>query len=140
MKKRDDQERRMQKGFLLWFNSQYPRFKFVIHHSPNGGYRRIIEARNFKLMGTQPGIPDIMIFVQRMGYGGLFIELKVPGRYPSKDQKEVINHLIEQGYKVEVVHSLEAAIDLTNWYFGRPSNIAQDDKDAEKIARDIYES
>ena len=95
-----------------------------IHHSPNGGYRSGREGRNFKLMGTKAGFPDLFIFIPKGGYHGLFIELKTPkgktrqaGKV-SDNQEMMINRLNAVGYKVVVAYGAIEAIDEIKAYLG----------------------
>ncbi len=58
----------------------------VFFHPPNGGSRNLLEAKKLKRMGTMPGVPDLFILWD----GKLIcIELKAPGAYLSKAQKEM---------------------------------------------------
>lgn len=88
-----------------------------IHHSPNGGKRGIVEATNFKRMGTQKGYPDLIIDIAKQGYHGLRIELKKDKRsYPSKDQKERLKLLNEQGYKALVCRGFDETVETIKEY------------------------
>ncbi|MBE9597159.1 VRR-NUC domain-containing protein [Moraxella sp. K2450] len=95
-----------------------------IQHSPNGGARNPREGKNFKLMGTQAGFPDLFIYIPRGGYHGLFIELKRPKTATSAKgqlqatQKAVIERLNSQGYKAVVCFGANEAIDEIKAYLG----------------------
>lgn len=76
----------------------------LFHHSPNGGMRNVIEAVNFKKMGTKAGFPDIIIIYQRRAY---FIELKAPGQYLSDEQRDIHARLQDCGAAVETCRTIE---------------------------------
>lgn len=91
---------------------------WLVHHSPNGGYRTKAEAGRFKAMGVVPGFPDLIV----IGPGSiLFMELKAPpkrlkGSGESQAQAEtspaqdaVLNLLSGAGWPVTVVRSIDEA-------------------------------
>lgn len=82
----------------------------LMHHIPNGGKRGKAEAGRFKAEGVKPGVPDIFLPVARWGYHGLYIEMKRIGEKTRKDQDIWIAALRGQGYKVEVCHGCNSAI------------------------------
>lgn len=106
----------LQIACVKWFKYQYP--NILIHHSPNGGRRNLIEAKRFKDMGVKSGFPDLFIAMPSGAYHGLFCELKdgKKGRV-SDNQKEVIAYLSDNNYKTEVVRSLEDFINCVSLYF-----------------------
>lgn len=109
-------EDNLQKMCVRWFGYQYPDLALLLHHSPNGGKRNAAEAAKFKAMGVRAGFPDLALYVARQGYYGLFIELKTAKGRQSEHQKYYQCVLEEQGYRYEVVRSIEEFIDLINDY------------------------
>jgi hypothetical protein len=86
---------------------------------PNGGSRHIVEAVHLKAQGVKAGVPDIFLPVARLGYHGLFIELKrSKGGVVSIDQKLMISALRDQSYAVEVCKGWEAAANVIKVYLG----------------------
>lgn len=86
---------------------------------PNGGSRHPAEARNLKAQGVKAGVPDIFLPVARLGYHGLFIELKrTKGGVVSVDQKLMISALMDQSYAVEVCKGWEEAASVIKVYLG----------------------
>ena len=72
------------------------RHRLVFCHVPNGGLRRKSEARKLKAMGTQPGVPDILVFSPPPGgeFVGAAIELKrIGGGKVSAAQRGWIDRL-----------------------------------------------
>ncbi|MBR5342575.1 MAG: VRR-NUC domain-containing protein [Oscillospiraceae bacterium] len=91
----------------------------LLFHIPNGGGRSKAEAGRFKAEGVKAGVPDLFLPVPRGEYHGLFIELKrQAGGRVSAEQKEWIEKLRDQGYRVEVCRGWEAAAELLREYLG----------------------
>ncbi|MFA9487094.1 MULTISPECIES: VRR-NUC domain-containing protein [unclassified Moraxella] len=133
MKKHEDS---IQRAVMTWARWQTlapiginGKLSHFIHHSPNGGYRSKSEGRNFKLLGTKAGFPDLFLFIPKGGYHGLFIELKTPkgktkngktrqaGKV-SDNQEMMIDRLNAVGYKAVVVYGANEAIDEIKAYLG----------------------
>lgn len=106
----------LQKTCVSWFSLQCPKYAKLLHHSPNGGKRNATEAAKFKAMGVRAGFPDLILCIARQGYHGLFIELKTAKGRQSDNQKYYEYVLEEQGYRYEVVRSLEDFRNLINEY------------------------
>lgn len=70
----------------------------LLYHVPNGGKRDIGTAKKLKYEGVKAGVPDIVLPVSRGGYHGLYIELKVGKNKPTKEQKEWLEALKQEGY------------------------------------------
>lgn len=83
---------------------------------PNGGHRRISVAKGMKAEGVRAGVPDLFLPAPVSPYSGLFLEMKVPGSYPSKTQKEWHRRLSEAGYAVAIVYGVDGAIEATIGY------------------------
>lgn len=84
-----------------------------MYHIPNGGKRGKAEAARFKAQGVKAGIPDIHLPVARGGYHSLYIELKrLEGGTVSKEQKDRIADLREEGNRVEVCKGWEDAAQV----------------------------
>lgn len=99
-------------AWSTWACSKYPELS-LMHHIPNGGKRSKSEAGRFKAHGVKAGVPDICLPCARGGYHGLYIELKrIKGGKLSAVQKEWIDALREQGYKVTVCYGFEEAREV----------------------------
>lgn len=71
-----------------------------------------------KKEGLRKGIPDLFIPVAKNGYHGLFIEMKrVKGSTTSKEQKEWIEKLNNNGYKAIICKGSQVAISEIENYF-----------------------
>ena len=89
----------------------------VIHHSPNAiglsGKRLAIQIGRDKSNGTVKGYPDLVVHDPR---GTAFFEVKAPGNYPDKNQRELHARLRSTGHHVAVVRSIDDARHaLTEW-------------------------
>ena len=91
-------EHQEQAGFVQWIRAKWPRV--LIFAIPNGGKRNISTARNLKLEGVVPGVPDLFIPAW-----GIWIEMKRQhGGRLSPEQIEMINYLESIGHRVIVGH------------------------------------
>lgn len=95
---------------------RWPELELMMH-IPNGGKRSKSEAARFKAEGVKSGVPDIFLPVPRGGYHGLWIELKRrEGGTVSREQKEWIARLTEQGYRAAVCRGWEEASEEIKRY------------------------
>ena len=103
-------EHKEQAGFVTWFRSRWPRV--VIFAIPNGGKRNITTAKNLKLEGVMPGVPDLFIPAWSM-----WIEMKrQKGGRLSPEQEEMINYLESIGHRVIVGYgATDASEKLLNF-------------------------
>lgn len=88
----------------------------LLHHIPNGGWRRRVTAAILKAIGAKPGVPDYCLPVPRGGYHGLYIEMKAARGRSSCSQRWWINKLSEQGYCAVICYGGTAAIYVTERY------------------------
>lgn len=79
----------------------------VYWHTPNGGYRRPVEAALLQAMGVQPGIPDVLLLKAGRLYA---LELKAPRRKPTLIQVEVMARLAQAGATVTCTSDLDIAL------------------------------
>lgn len=83
-------------------------------HTPNGGTRRIGEARKFQDMGVRPGVPDMTVILP----GGLvgFIELKAGRNGLEPSQKAFATAAVALGAAWALCRSLDEVVTtLTGW-------------------------
>lgn len=76
---------------------------------PNGGDRHRIVAAKMKAEGVKPGVPDYVMLFPVDGFHGLAIELKSMTGYASREQKDWIERLRDNGYRAEVCRGATAA-------------------------------
>lgn len=97
--------------------AQYPELK-LLKADLNGVRLTIGQAMKAKRAGMKKGYPDMFLPIQRNGYAGLFIELKVGKNQPTKEQKKWLTELGKQGYKTCCCWGAEAAITAIKQYMG----------------------
>ena len=108
-------EQRLQSSVIKYLNLQYPKVKYCA--SLGGQYQRYPSQRTkAKETGYVKGFPDLQICEARGGYFGLFIEVKVKGAYPTKEQKEWIEDLNNRGYHAECLKGLSNIISVIDEY------------------------
>jgi hypothetical protein len=106
-----------------WNHSTMPELKLMFA-VPNGGKRHIGVARKMKAEGVKAGVPDIVLPVARKGFHGLFIELKRDSIRPKRGgsggvspvQREWLDALQVQGYRVEVCYGAREAMKIIEGY------------------------
>lgn len=98
-RERYTKEKHIQRFLCEWL--EYTRWKYFA--VPNGQYRRGQRPE----AGMQSGVPDLMIPEPTTDWAGLFIELKTPGNYPRKEQREWLQALKDRGYATVVCRSVD---------------------------------
>ncbi|MCP5006874.1 MAG: VRR-NUC domain-containing protein [Planctomycetes bacterium] len=100
--------------------------KLMLAYSTLNGIRLSTGLRTkAKKQGNRKGVPDIVLPAKSFDgkYPGLYIELKrIKGGVVSKDQKEYMALLTEQGYCVKVCKGHQNAINVIKAYFGGKLN------------------
>lgn len=112
---RRDVEGPIHRSVLHWLRLVLP--GALIHHAANeidmSGDRVMREIGKAKALGMVKGWPDIEVLTAD---GPLFLEVKAPGRGPSKDQASIHAEMRRLGYRVAVVRSIEdARAALAEW-------------------------
>jgi hypothetical protein len=104
-------EHEEQREFVQWFRRTFGD-TYRIFAIPNGGARSISVACRLKVEGVSKGVPDL--FCPAMG---LWIEMKrAKGGVLSKEQKEWMQHLEENDYRVIVAKGCDDAIMQVKLY------------------------
>lgn len=119
VKQKGSEEESLQKGCVFWFDYQYPEYRKLLHHSPNGGYRITKEAEKFKKMGVRAGFPDLILLVPRGGCPFLAIELKSAKGEWRDSQKEYMQAVLSVGGRYEVVRTFDRFKELVEDYLGK---------------------
>jgi len=111
-------EAQEQIAVMRWAELQshvYPELN-LLFHIPNGSYKSKAQAGLFKAMGLKSGVPDLFLPTPRKGYHGLFIEMKVKKGRTTQNQDEWIREFRYQGYKAEVAHGFDEAVEIIKGY------------------------
>ena len=113
MKREEDH---LQMMCVHWFDLQYPEYRLLLHHSPNGSNKSKAAAGIFKAMGERAGFPDLILLLARHGYSALAVEMKATKGYQSPGQKEWQRVATDNGIRYEVVRDFDVFVNLINEY------------------------
>ena len=126
-----NQEEEVQRGVVRFLKMKYPKARYC---ASLGGIRTSFkQAVKAKATGYVKGFPDLQICVpmergiegeggtKRGGvYHGLFLEIKKDKKsYPTKEQKEWIAYLNEQGYCARVTKGIDESMQTIDDYFNK---------------------
>ena len=115
------EEHRIQCAIVKWFNYAYPAYRGgCLFAVPNGGHRNIQTARSLKAEGVTSGVSDLLLLVPKRDYHGLCVEVKTPIGRQSDNQKNWQRIIEAQGYRYEIVRSLDEFVELVRWYLNEP--------------------
>lgn len=120
----------LQRQVCRWLSLQYPTVLFLSDTIasvkltlPQQGRNKLIQKDNFKT-------PDLLIFEPRLGYAGLFIELKVKSPFKKdgsllKDehlegQEKTMSDLRERGYFACFSWSFDMTVKIVTKYLSLP--------------------
>lgn len=103
---------------------------FWVYSYPAGlilGYKRDAKGHTYspqaikaRAMGLKRGLPDIILDLARNGYRKGWIELKSPGKRPTREQRKMHEALRSKGDWVGVADDLEDAWKMVCEYLGAP--------------------
>jgi len=94
---------------------RYPELA-LLYAIPNGGHRHIQVARRLKAEGVKRGVPDVCMPVPRVGWCGLYIELKTATGTVSPAQRVWLRALQDQGHRVAICRGWESARGVIEEY------------------------
>lgn len=113
-------EHTTQKAFFEWaqvMQGKIPELD-LLYAVPNGGQRHPAVAKKLKAEGVKAGIPDVQWAIARGGFVGLAIEFKDGANNPTKDQRERMTRLQQEGWCVCVCWDWQAAARTVQGYAG----------------------
>lgn len=117
-------EDQIQQFFFEWVDMQILTKRFpgleLIYAVPNGGSRHMLEAVKLKRTGTRAGVPDVQLPVARGGFTGLCIEFKKPDGNPTKEQRERIDKMQQEGWCALLCWDWHAAARMVAGYLCMP--------------------
>lgn len=87
-----------------------------LHAIPNGDWRGFRVAAKLKAEGVKPGVPDLFLPVPRVGFHGLYIELKRVGGSPTPEQWAFMERAHARGYLVRCFNNLSLAVNCVAEY------------------------
>ena len=104
---------------VKWFNLQYPKYKNLLAHIPNGQNVGPIRGAELRRLGQIKGFPDMILCVPSGDYPSLFVEMKAPKGRLHGNQQLIQESLREQGFKVVVCYSFDEAKSVVEEYLGK---------------------
>ena len=94
----------------------------LMYHIPNEGQRSRATGGRLRAEGLKKGVPDICLPVARMGFHGLYIELKrIKNGRATEEQRAWLKKLTAEGYLACICHGWQAAAEvITDYLNGKP--------------------
>jgi hypothetical protein len=110
----------IQKAIIAWYDTQYPPSHpywhlLVCHQNGSVNYGKF-KGYILKQMGVRANIPDLMLYIAKGGFNGLFLEVKTNTGKITKDQKEFHQRLLNQGYAVLGGYGIDNSIEIIKKY------------------------
>ncbi len=102
-------ESQIQQSCIRWFQVMYPHLwkDGVLFHVANERKCTQWQGKKLKLEGVVKGVADLCLAVGRHGFNALYIEMKKPGGYQSKEQKDWQAGVEKHGNRYVVCKSLD---------------------------------
>lgn len=116
-------EDRLQSDCFLWFHNNYPQYRGLLFHVPNGGNRDAREGNKFKAMGVTPGIPDLILLLPESGGKIMGIEFKTETGRTSPAQDKIHSAWRGVGCYIEVVRGVERFKEIIQKACGAPQKL-----------------
>lgn len=118
-RKRGSPEGRIQSSCVAWFWNTYPQYRELYFCVPNENAREDSNASTGAIrrsMGVVKGVSDTILFLARGKYHALCVEFKTDTGRQSPAQVDWQSKVEAQGYRYEVVRSLEEFKELIKEY------------------------
>ncbi|MGL5958399.1 MAG: VRR-NUC domain-containing protein [Phocaeicola sp.] len=109
-------EHKIQRACVKWFNLKFNGFKGLLFAVPNGGSRHKLEAVKLKLEGVVAGTADLIFLKSNRFYGALCVEMKTEIGRQSDKQKEWQRVAESNGNKYVICRSLDEFIFIVENY------------------------
>lgn len=87
------------------------------YHFAQEGKRGFVNCDLLGRMGFKAGPLDYFFSRRNDQYSGLWIEVKVPGKSPTKEQKVFIKQQIKNGYFADWFDTVEDVIGCIKWFY-----------------------
>lgn len=102
-------ESQIQQSCIRWFQVSHPNLwaDGILFHVANERKCTQWQGKKLKLEGVVKGVADLCLALSRHGFNALYIEMKKPGNYQSKEQKEWQSGVEKHGNKYVVCKSLD---------------------------------
>ena len=131
-------ETKLHVAIANFIRHKYP--KVLMDHSGCETKLSPSASKTRKAMGHQKGIPDLMLYQRSGKFVGLAIEVKIYERdartrkynkktKPTKIQVDIMERLEEQGWKCQVVWTIDEAMKLIDTYMQNPKSLYNENDD-----------
>ena len=115
-KRSEDTEQIAVVQWANWNCSKWPELELLFHCPNEIGTRSRSDGVRLKQMGVKPGIPDLLLPVEKGAYSGLCIEMKYDRGALQESQKRKLRLLAEQGRYCAVCYGAEEAVKVLKEY------------------------
>ena len=118
-RKRGSPESKMQASCVAWMHNTYPEYRGLYFAVQNENARADSNASTGAIrraVGVTKGVSDTILLIARGKWNGLCVEFKTEVGRQSLAQVEWQSKVEAQGYRYEVVRSLEEFKKLINEY------------------------
>ena len=105
----------LQTHVMRYISLKYP--KALYTHVANEGKRTPFEQYKLKILGTKPGIHDLMIFTPNANKSGLAIELKAGYNKPTENQKRWLKWLENANWVAVWHNNFDLCVETIDKYF-----------------------
>jgi len=95
-------EQALQIAVVRWIDAQLPHVRPLMFASAGGLFTSKKQGYLMKRAGYRKGTPDLFFAIPKPPYFGLWIEVKTEKGTVSREQKECVELLREQGYQASV--------------------------------------
>lgn len=109
-------ESQIQQSCVKWFRLQFPDLALSLFAVGNGGVRNKREAAIMKCEGVTAGVADILFLYPNQEHHGLCIEFKTKTGRQQPTQKLWQAQIQRNGYRYEIVRSIDDFIKLIKSY------------------------
>lgn len=107
-----------QQKVILWARAMstfHPELN-SLYHVPNEGRRTKSEGGKLKSLGMAAGVPDLILDVPKGVYHGCRIEMKCGKNTATREQKEWLHRMQQNGYFVAVCYGADVTISTLEKY------------------------
>ena len=101
---------------MNWLRQIHPEAEENSYHFANERKCTIQQGRLLKRMGVKRGVADVFIGIPKQGKSGLWVEIKVEGNYPTKEQKDFLARQVKNGFAAACCWDLDACIRVIGNY------------------------
>jgi hypothetical protein len=88
----------------------------LYYHVPNERKGTMAQMSRLKAQGVLSGVSDVVLPLRSGEFAGVYCELKKAGGTPSKEQKQFLNSVANEGYLAIVVNDLATFKEVFTYY------------------------